>query len=321
MKKQLPDRDILISYLLDKLSEAERATLAERYFTDDDFFTELLDVENELFDKYVRGVLDETDRRAFEDYLNHLPDAQPKLAVARALLQFTDQQRALARQSLTEDAPVSASRWQLFFKSGRQAQVAISYLALAGAVLLTIGLLSLLMQIRELRSDNQRLRTALSRLEKEVAEQQDRNLQSSERLARLQQLEEQLGIEQKINEEQAQRFARLQLATSVVAAWVLTPTLRSSNPPDQVQLPRKAKFVSITLPIEGEGAIGNYRVIIQTTEGEQRRELSGLRAGKTIAFKLAADYFTATTYKVTLIGKDKTSMELARDYYFTVSKR
>jgi hypothetical protein len=137
-------------------------------------------------------------------------------------------------------------------------------------------------------------------------------------------LEEQLKLEQQVNEARAQRLASLQPATPVVASWTLMPTVRSMGSPDQVRLPRGAKFVSIMMPVESDGQPSGYRAIIQTTAGAQRREKAGLRAnrtGKTVSLKLPAGYFTETSCKLTLVGKDKDAAEFALDYYFTVTKR
>ena len=50
-------RAILRSYLLGDMPEAVRTEFADRYFIDEDLFDELLDVEYELLDEYVRGQL------------------------------------------------------------------------------------------------------------------------------------------------------------------------------------------------------------------------------------------------------------------------
>lgn len=45
----------IIRYLLGEASQAEQASLEERYFADDEFFEQLLAIEDELSDAYVRG--------------------------------------------------------------------------------------------------------------------------------------------------------------------------------------------------------------------------------------------------------------------------
>src|SRR5687768_15033349 len=100
LAKELPNRKTLTKYLLGELSAEERTSVAERYFEDDDWFEELLDVENELLDKYGRGSLNENEREAFRLYVERLPDGQQKEAVAKALTQFTGEEKARAQQIL-----------------------------------------------------------------------------------------------------------------------------------------------------------------------------------------------------------------------------
>lgn len=87
MESELADRQKLVAYLLGTLPEEEREELAERYFVDDALYEQLLEIETDLIDRYVRGQLSAEDRRRLESYLNSLPDGQNKVAVARALAQ------------------------------------------------------------------------------------------------------------------------------------------------------------------------------------------------------------------------------------------
>ena len=49
--------------------------MAEKYFVDEQFFEELLAVENELLDQYVSGRLAPEERKKFGEYLTRLPMA------------------------------------------------------------------------------------------------------------------------------------------------------------------------------------------------------------------------------------------------------
>ena len=89
-------------------------------------------------------------------------------------------------------------------------------------------------------------------------------------------------------------------------------------------IPRSAKFVLITLPVEGAAQASGAGAIVQTTDGQQRREITGLRAntsGASVSLKLPASYFAATNYKLTLVRKDKDDVELSQDFYFTLTRR
>ncbi|PYS70334.1 MAG: hypothetical protein DMF69_13855 [Acidobacteria bacterium] len=48
---------MMTRYLLGELSESEQSVLEKEYFTDPQFFDQMLKIENELVDDYVRGRL------------------------------------------------------------------------------------------------------------------------------------------------------------------------------------------------------------------------------------------------------------------------
>jgi hypothetical protein len=60
-------QDVLERYLLGEVSDDERSEIEQGYFADDAFFDQLLDVQNDLVDSYVRGTLPPADRKRFED--------------------------------------------------------------------------------------------------------------------------------------------------------------------------------------------------------------------------------------------------------------
>lgn len=324
MDKSIPDRKLLIEYFLGELPDDERSEIAARYFVDDDFFDELLDVENELIEKYALGFLNERQSDAFKLYLERLPDGHQKEATVRALLELTEVEKAKSQEILNEIARPRFSLWSRMRNSPSKPQKMLRYIATASLVALAIALLLLFSEIRRLHNHNEQLLAEIADLQRqnEALEQNARNSQSASERAR--QLEEQLKLEQQANEALAQRLASLQPTTPVVALWTLTPAFRSGTSPDRVTLPGSAKFASIAIPIDSEKQIQSYRAIIQTTTGEDLREQTGLRAskaGKSVTLKLPADYFKEKSYKLTLVGKDKDTVELARDYYFTVTRR
>jgi hypothetical protein len=323
LKKEFPNRNTLIKYLLGELSTEERAEITEGYFEDDDWFDELLDVENELLDRYARGSLSENDREAFRLYVERLPDGRQKIAVAEALTQFTDEEQARAEQILDQYASASASWWQALLQSISKPQAGLQYILAVSLLVTVVGLGFLFSQFRQLSNGHEQLRAQLANLEKE-REALAHSSQPGANGERIRQLEEQLKLEHQVNEAQAQQLAILQPTTPTVTSWMLTSALRSANSPDRVTLSREARFVTITIPIDSEEKISSYHAILQTTTGEQRRQLAGLRVnktGKAVSLKLPANYFKETSYKLTLVGTDKDAKELARDFYFTVAKR
>jgi len=85
-------QDVLERYLLGEVSDDERSEIEQGYFADDAFFDQLIDVQNDLVDSYVRGTLPQADRQRFEERFLTSGSGIPRVEFARAL-----QQRIAAR--------------------------------------------------------------------------------------------------------------------------------------------------------------------------------------------------------------------------------
>jgi hypothetical protein len=78
----------MVQYLLGQLPDQEQAELEARYLADDVCFEELLAIEDDLRDAYVRGELSERDREAFEQRLLATPQQKQRQEFARSLRQY-----------------------------------------------------------------------------------------------------------------------------------------------------------------------------------------------------------------------------------------
>jgi hypothetical protein len=301
-------------YLTGELSEADRLRIAQLCFENDEASDELQDIEYELLDKFVRGELNDRERNTVEGYLKNLPDRQSKLSVATVLAKVSVEDREMADRLIRKHRTPIASRLSAlegFFRP----RITPSYLAAAG-VFLAVVISVVLLEVLQLQNANRDLREKIADLERQQASSPDAN-EADEHIARL---EEQLRIERLANEDQARRLSQLQPVNPVVASWILSPSTRSADTPESVNLAGTARFVLITMPVEGIVDAPAYRVIIQTTTGEQLRTLQGSRVNHGVVVRLRADYFKNATYKITLIG-GPTTTELSWDYYFTVNRR
>ena len=59
-----PDDSLLARYLSGGCSEAEKARIEEAFFADDDVFARMLQIEEELVERHIRGELQEHEREA-----------------------------------------------------------------------------------------------------------------------------------------------------------------------------------------------------------------------------------------------------------------
>ncbi len=86
------DNNLLRSYLLGALPEAETETCDELSFTDDAFVTKLQAVEDDLIDSYLQNELPGNEREQFQAYYLASPRRQEKVKFARSLQLFAERQ-------------------------------------------------------------------------------------------------------------------------------------------------------------------------------------------------------------------------------------
>jgi anti-sigma factor RsiW len=65
---KLLSNQAIVQYLLGELSETDASALEHEYFTDPQFFDQVVDAENDLVDKHARGQLSPPMQERFETY-------------------------------------------------------------------------------------------------------------------------------------------------------------------------------------------------------------------------------------------------------------
>src|SRR5436190_9490399 len=70
--------------------DADLSLVEERLMSDSTFYEELLILEDELIDQYVRGRLSESNQATFEKYFLLSPERRQKVRFARALSKYVD---------------------------------------------------------------------------------------------------------------------------------------------------------------------------------------------------------------------------------------
>lgn len=338
MEQEAQDRRVLVKYLLGKLSEQEQDALAERYFIDEGLFDQLLTVENDLLDQYVRGQLAADQREEFARYLNKLPDGRHKVAVATALMR---EERAAAEAMLDQEAPQPTSTvmtapepgdpwWRSLPALIPRRRAALQYSLAASLVVVTSIALWLVIDSRQLRRENDQLQAQMAQreAEQETLRQRAQTLeqQSDAQQTRTEQVPGESERERQRSTAPAQEIARLKEPPAPLDSLILTPASRSFSTPDTLVLKRGAKFALLTVPIKGTEKYTRRTAVLQTTEGEQVQRLKGRfvrspRLGKAVVFRLPTSQLTQTGYKLTLVLMAEDELELAPDYYFNIVKR
>lgn len=109
MREKLIDDNLMLRYLLGDLPETEQLRLEECFFTDDEFYQQMLALEDELKYDYAQGLLTTTQRAQFEQRFLATPEKRQQAAVAGLLLD------KLSKTDLppTDAPPARRAWWQI----------------------------------------------------------------------------------------------------------------------------------------------------------------------------------------------------------------
>lgn len=188
LKTEASDSETLKRYLFYEASDAERGQIESRFFDDDQLFYELLDLENDLTDRYSRNELDESDKKRYATSLEKSPERRAKLANADVLQSFIKEESALNAPLI--DAEKSSNfreKFNAFFglktANFQYATAALLFLLLAGVGFLIYERQRDAQELARLReSENQRTaqieqQEAALREQLKTIEERERNLQ------------------------------------------------------------------------------------------------------------------------------------------------
>lgn len=158
MNNKIKDK-LIIKYLLGQLSEDQMVKIEEEYVTDKNFFDQLVAVEDDLIDDYVRGRLSRRQRQQFETYFLCSAERQKKLEFARSLLmvvsEYQDQRKTLLARAMAWLKNLNYQVNQLLKSPVLQKGLAF------GVVVLIIGMAWLLVHFKQKLSEQRSLKPAL----------------------------------------------------------------------------------------------------------------------------------------------------------------
>jgi hypothetical protein len=101
-------------YLLGRLPREQQAQFEERLLTSDEVYEELVIVEDELVDQYLREELPASDRESFESHFIAAPEHQAKLRFARTFRKYVATEgpkyEVAADERIAEVPPMQAIR-------------------------------------------------------------------------------------------------------------------------------------------------------------------------------------------------------------------
>jgi anti-sigma factor RsiW len=179
MKQRADSEKLMIRYLLGDVPEDEQIRIEERFFTDDEYFEQLLALEDDLIDDYVNGELTDRERKQFEEYFLASPTRRQRVEFAKTFMR-AGSLPALAEIAMPGEARPEPVPWWRNVMVFWRAQGPLRRFALAASVVLALGGSWLIV-------DTMRLRNQVEQLQAERGESQRREQELLQHIARLSQ--------------------------------------------------------------------------------------------------------------------------------------
>jgi hypothetical protein len=291
-------------YLLGELTESEQAALEQEYFNNRQLFEQIVEVENELVDKYARGLLSPDMRVRFKDYYLEHAQRRERARFAEALQAKLDQAKEVEAEASTP-TETWLERLSALLRGPRLAW-AFSIAVLLFAVLAGWFLI-----------ETRRLRQELARTESERVAREGR-----ERALQQQVTNEQLRAEELSQELERLRMQQVAASpspspvdkrASTFATLILTiggTRGADAGPPAVLQIPAGTERVRLQLNLR-ENNYARYQAVLQSAGGNTvftSRQLTApnKKSGANLSLIIPAQRFTNGDYILTLRGVSKT---------------
>jgi len=329
METKFTNEELIARYLLGDLPEEEQARLEDRAFSDRDYMRNIVAVESDLIDEYVRGGLSDSERLRFERRFLVSAERQRKVEFARALANVIP--RATA-EDVTRPAPASApaSWWNSFITSLHGLNPAFKFTMAAAALILVIGVPWLIAEAVRLRAQVARLRAELQaqRRQEEISRQQvdGQRARNDELAAQLQRERERSeGLSAQLQRDQSRGETA---GLSFIASIFLPPGVpRDAAERPKLVVPQAAGVARLQIGLEREDEYKSFRVEIRTAQGQEVWTQESLRprqlrAGPVINLFIPGRVFSDGRYELTLKGMtDNRNTEDLRYYFFDALKK
>jgi len=303
MEPEPNKKELMARYLLGELSEQEREQVIDKYLGDDDFFEQMLSVEEDLVNDYAQDQLPRRERERFESH--YLTPPQQMQRVKRAKAFHT-------AASLVK--PPKPSWWRSLLDSfsgpllvPRYSLAAATLLILLAGTWLAVETVRLRSRVGQSQSEQAALRQREQNLLKQVTEQRGESERLASELQRSQDQLRETEAQRATLQRHEQELLRLQgqttppntqisqtrPASSKLASFVLNPSLfKERGPLKEFAVGPGVDLVRLQLDLEGDD-YNFYRVELRTFTGNEIFSQSGLKTQMTKTGKAVVVSFSA----------------------------
>lgn len=276
VKVRAKEDQVIVGYLLGLATEMEQGQVETRYFRDQDFYEQVLALEDELICDYLSNELTGTERRRFEEHFLQTAHRRKKFQATRKLMAYLADQGVAARgaspaistRPVTKTQTTNPATGGLLDSLGGllAPKLALGWMAAATAVLLVCGfwltgkITNLRQSLRQseseriaLQQQRENLRGTASRQRAEVAAKRDEANSLSELVA------------SGANTLSASMERHVPSMTPILKLSLATA--RSANKPADLRLSKEIQATLIAISLESDlSEASRYQVKMRAVE-------------------------------------------------------
>ena len=321
------NEELIIRYLLGQLPEAQQVEIEDSAFQNQQYMQDILAVESDLIDEYVRGEIPRDNSEHFEKHFLAAPERRRKVEFARALAAVTSESEPWAVQNVRTFKPLARrnSLWALLWGLRPVSALLLAAAALVvliGAAWLITESLRVRSQLNQLRATQQSQDAQQRQLEQQIAGERARNGDLSAQLERERKAE---------SERAAQREGEKQtnpVSPDTIASLILIPGLaRGGNTQPKLTISPSVRSVRLTVGVEPQDNYSSFRVELLTQKGQKiwsqdKLSVHTTRTGRALLLNLTAKILDAGRYELSLKGTNGSGgSEDIGYYYFEVLRK
>ncbi len=321
MDDQSSNEELLSSFLLGQLSEAEQAAIEERFLGDREYYQHLLIAEDELRCAYAKGSLPPAEREQFEKRFMVFPDERHRVELARAMI--------FELSGMPVEAPVKPlvvpreeKGWLGRLLAAVSFRSPVARFATATVAVVLMAALSWL------AFETYRLRRQVSQLEaRQAAQARDMERSAEEERLRLESLNRELLRERNdraLLEQELVPRPDTPPASSAIMSLLLTPgRLRGEGDTNRLTISQSSTRVVLMLKLGENNKRRSYRAVVVNSEGARVWSRDGLRGGRQLlVLRIPARFLAEDDYEINVTGLNQSGdFERVGDYYFTILKK
>lgn len=329
--------ELMTRFLLDQLSEEERKAVEARFLADDEYFAQLLVLEDSLIDDYLLGRLTDDERKRAKLLFESSAAEKREVKFTKDLIASLKNARATGRSANPgqKRSPVTNEIGTPRTSPWLQSQTSLNLIAtglrgLPTAFSATMGLFVLLFfgvsiylifQYRQQTRELMAQQAALENRLQEARQKLDTEIRNAAELGK--QLDSE--TEKRTQAEEALAQSRNPEPRSV-ASVVLLPTFFERGAGSKtITLTPNTSRLQLLLDVPSDARYANYHVLIKTFDGRQIWTRDSIPAAQIkqnkLSLFLSSSLFPYDDYRIELHGlSENAPPKLVADYAFNVRK-